>query len=183
MKTLTIMTLAGSILLLASGSVAAQTKTIQGSSESATATIEAIEKSTRMLTIKDANGIYETMKVPADVTRFDALKVGDRITVRYYDNVVVRLKKPNEPAIDVQTAGVTPTAGAKPGGTAATQQTVTVTITAIDPKVPSITVKGPNGYVYSRKVEDKTALAKVKVGDKLDVTWTEALLISVDPAK
>jgi len=184
MKTFKTMALAGAILILAgASSAAAQTKTLQGASESATATIEAIEKNTRMLTIKNADGIYETMKVPADVSRFDALKVGDRITVRYYDNVVVRLKKPNEPAIDVQGGSATPAAGAKPGGTVATQQTVTVTITAIDPKVPSITVKGPNGYVYSRKVEDKNALSKVKVGDKLDVTWTEAMLISVEPAK
>ena len=183
MKTLKTMALAGSILMLAGGSAAAQIKTLQGASETATATIEAIEKSTRTLTIKDSKGIYEEMKVPADVTRFDALKVGDKITARYYDNVVIRLKKPNEAAIDLKSAGVTPAAGAKPGGTAATQQTVTVTITAIDPKVPSITVKGPNGYLYSRKVEDKDALAKVKVGDMLDITWTEAMLISVEPAK
>jgi hypothetical protein len=58
-----------------------------------------------------------------------------------------------------------------------------VTITAVDPKVRSITVKGPNGYNYSRKVEDKKAFDQLKVGDQLDLTWTEAMLISVDPPK
>jgi hypothetical protein len=117
------------------------------------------------------------------MTRFSSLKVGDKITARYYDNVVVRLKKPGEAAIDVDAAALTPTATQKAGATAATQRTITATITAIDPKVPSITVKGPNGWTYSRKVVDKKALGQVKVGDKLDITWTNAMLISVDPAK
>jgi hypothetical protein len=29
-------------------------------------------------------------------------------------------------------------------------------------------------------VEDKKALAKVKVGDKVDITWTAATLVSFD---
>ena len=70
-----------------------------------------------------------------------------------------------------------------PAATAASQRTLTVSVEAIDPKVPSITVKGPNGWTYSRKVDGPKALAQVKVGDKLDITWTEAVLISVDPAK
>ncbi len=183
MKALNTMALAGSVLLLTGGAATAQTKTIEGDSVTATATIEAIEKSSRTLTIKDEKGNYEVMEVPASVTRFDALKVGDRITARYYDNVVVTLKKPGEAAINVDRSALTPTPGEKPGGTAARQQTLTVTITAIDPNLPSLTVKGPNGYVYTRKITDKKALAQVKVGDKLDITWTAALLVSVEPAK
>ena len=58
-----------------------------------------------------------------------------------------------------------------------------MTITAIDPNVPSITVKSANGWTYSRRVDDKKALEKVKVGDQLDITWNDAVLISVTPAK
>jgi hypothetical protein len=32
-------------------------------------------------------------------------------------------------------------------------------------------------------VDDKKALEKVKVGDQLDITWNDAVLISVTPAK
>ena len=56
-------------------------------------------------------------------------------------------------------------------------------ITAIDMKVPSITFTGPNNWKYSSKVEDKAALSKVKVGDKVDIVWTEAVMISLDSAK
>ena len=31
-------------------------------------------------------------------------------------------------------------------------------------------------------MQDKAALAKVKVGDKVDIVWTEAMLVSSSPA-
>ena len=54
------------------------------------------------------------------------------------------------------------------------------TITAIDPKVPSISFTGPNGWAYSTRVEEKNNLDKVKVGDKVDITWTSAALIAFE---
>jgi len=184
MKTFTTMILAATGLLLAGGSAYAQlTKTIQGETVTMSGTIESIEQATRQVTIKNANGQYETIVAPREMERFSALKVGDKVTARYYDNVVVRLKKPGEAAVDVDTAALTANAQQKAGATASTQRTVTVTITAIDPKVPSMTVTGPNGWVYSRKIADKKALGQVKVGDRLDVTWTDAVLIAVESAK
>ena len=70
-----------------------------------------------------------------------------------------------------------------PGGTRATQRTVTATITAIDPKTPTITFTGPNGWKYTSKVQDKAVLSSAKVGDKVDVVWTEAALISIEAPK
>ena len=115
--------------------------------------------------------------------RFSELKVGDRITARYYENVVIRLKQPGEPAVDLDSAALTRSEGKTPAGTAATQRTITVTVTAMNPKTSSVTVNGPNGYAYSRRVADKKTFAQLKVGDRLDMTWTDALLISVDPPK
>jgi len=183
MKNISIVVLAGLVLMAAPRMVSAQVKTIPEESITATAVIEAIEAKTRTLTIRNEDGTVETMAVPSEVERFRALKVGDKITVTYYSSLIVRLKKPGEAAIDVDQPALTPSAGSKPGGTIANQRTLTVTITAIDPTVPSITVKGPNGWTYSRKVNDKKALAQVKVGDKLDLTWNDAVLISVAPAK
>ena len=173
----------GSILVAAPGAIGAQVKTIPVETITATATIEAIEKDTRTLTVRNEDGTVETMRVPPEVTRFSSLEVGDKITARYYSSLIVRLKKPGEAAVDVENAALTPSTGSRPGGTVANQRTITATITAIDPNVPSITVKGPNGWTYSRKVTDKKALAQVKVGDKLDITWTDAVLIAVTPAK
>jgi len=106
--------------------------------------------------------------------------VGDKVKANYYENVVVRLKAPGEKDVDTATGAVTPGSGTSPSGTVAAQRAITATITAVDPKVPSITFTGPNGWSYSSHVEDKAALAKVKVGDKVDITWTTAALVSID---
>jgi len=82
------------------GSAIAQTesvtKTLTGEMKTITATIEAIEKATRSATLKQENGEYATITAPAEVAKFDAMKVGDKVTVKYYDNVVLRLKAPGE---------------------------------------------------------------------------------------
>jgi Cu/Ag efflux protein CusF len=155
-------------------------KTITGETSVSTATVEAIEKSTRQVTLKDDDGTYEVLYVPSSVKRFDSLKVGDKVKARYYENVVFRLKAPGEKDVDTSTGGVTPAGGEKPKGTIASQRSITATITKIDPNVPSITFTGPNGWTYSSRVQDKKALAKVKEGDKVDITWTNAAIVSFD---
>jgi hypothetical protein len=159
------------------------TKTLTGDQKTVTATVEAIERNTRTMTLKEQNGEYTEISVPDDVKRFDTWKVGDKITARYYDNIVLRLKPPGEKAQDTYNSARTPGTGAKAGGTAATQRTITATITEIDPKVPSIKFSGPNGWTYSSRVEDTEALKQVKVGDRLDITWTMAVLISAEALK
>jgi len=164
-------------VLTLSVSLAAQTKTLTGPTQTVTGTIEAIEKSSRQIYLKKPDGNTEVVYVPQEVKRFDALKIGDKITAHYYENVVLRVQPPGSKPVDEASRAVTPGAS---GGTAARQRTITATISAIDPKVPSISFTGPRGWNYSTKVEDKAALAKVKVGDKVDITWTEAMLVSID---
>jgi Cu/Ag efflux protein CusF len=120
--------------------------------------------------------------VPRDVKRFDTLKIGDKITARYYENMVLQLKAPGQKSVDTENAAVTK-ADSKNAGTVAHQRTITATITEIDQKVPSITFTGPNNWTYSSRVQDKDALAKVKVGDKVDITWTTAMIVSIEEAK
>jgi hypothetical protein len=173
----------GMAVALAAGTSSGQvSKTMTGDTRTVSATVEAIEQSRRQLTLKNEDGHYEVLTVPSRVKRFDTLKVGDKVKVRYYENVVFRLKAPGEQDADASTAGVTPAGGEKPAGTVASQRTITATITDIDPKTPSITFKGPNGWTYSTHVHDKDALAKVKVGDKVVVTWTAAALVSFEEA-
>jgi hypothetical protein len=181
--------LTGTVLVLAAvvslaATARAQTKVIPGEEKTATATVEAIEASTRTLTLKGQEGNYVTLTVPPSVKKFDQIKVGDTLTAKYYDSLILRLKPEGEKATDTIAGDVTPTAGSrKPAGTMGAQRTITATITAIDPTVPTVTFSGPNNWKYTSRVEDKKALEKVKVGDRVDITWTEALLISFDETK
>jgi hypothetical protein len=170
------------MMALAAVPSAAQTKTITGETKTVTASVEAIEKATREVTVKKPDGTYDVFYFPEAIKRFDMLKVGDKITARYYENLVLRLKAPGEKAVDSSSGGVVRAEG-RPAATSSRQRTITATIAAIDPAVPSITFTGPNGWKYSSRVEDKKALEKVKVGDRLDITWTEALILSLDDGK
>ena len=148
-----------------------------------TATVEAIEAASRTVTLKKPDGTFVSTVAGPDIKRFAELKVGDKVTARYYENVVVRLKRPGEPDVASAAKATTPSEQVLPGGTKAKQMTITATITAINMDMPSITFTGPNGWKYTSKVQDKAALAKVKVGDKVDIVWTEAVLVSVEPGK
>jgi hypothetical protein len=170
--------IAAALMLPFAASAGAQTKTLQGETVTVSATVEAIEAATRTVTLKGPKGNYVDVVAPPSVTRFSEIKVGDTITAKYYENVVVRLKPAGEKSVDSTANAVTKAGGAKPGVTGADQRIITATITAIDPTVPSITFSGPNNWTYSSRVEDKKALATVKVGDKVDITWTAAMLVS-----
>jgi hypothetical protein len=163
--------------------VAAQSKTVRSEMRTESGTIEAIDAASRTVTIKKADGTFVTTVAAPDIKRFDELKPGDTINVRYYENVIIRVKQPGESEVMSGVKGTTGSEQVLPGGTRARQATVTATITAIDPATPSITFTGPNGWKYSSRVQDTEALAKVKVGDKVDIVWTEAVLVSVERGK
>lgn len=81
------------------------------------------------------------------------------------------------------TESVTRTPGTRPGGTVAQQMTATVTIEAIDASIPSVTVKTANGRRTSFRVENKKNIEGYKAGDTVELTYTQALAVSVEPPK
>jgi hypothetical protein len=146
-----------------------------------TAKIEAIEHDTRLVTLRDKDGEVETLYAGPEIKRFDELKVGDTVTFRYYESTVYKIRKPGEPpaARGPESPTVVPGKGSRPGGTASQQHTVTVTVKAIDPKAPSVTVVTESGLTSSYRVEDKKNIKDLKVGDKVEITYTEAVVINV----
>jgi hypothetical protein len=175
--------LAALFALTLSPAFAGQTKTIPGEMVTVTAKVEAIELQSRTLSLKKADGTFTTFVVPETYERFPAIKVGDTVTARYYDNIVFRKLNPGEKPTNSGSAGLNVPGGSRPNASVAAQRTITTTITAIDMKVPSITFTGPNNWVYSSKVQDVPLLKTVKVGDQVNITWTEAVSITVTAPK
>jgi hypothetical protein len=181
MKQLTAAALAAAVMLPAIA--AAQIKTLPGDTITATATVTAIQAGSRSLTLKKSDGELIQVTAPPEVKRFDEIKVGDTITAKYTENMILRVMKPGEAAVNSATGGVATGAGARPSATVTAQRSVTATITAIDSAAPSITLSGPDKKTYTAKVADREALKQVKVGDRLDITFQAAVLVSVDPPK
>lgn len=157
----------------------AQPAGAQGVIAQVTAKIVAIDPDSRIVTLQDSQGNVDSFKVGPSVTRFDALKVGDTVTFRYQESVAYAITKPGAAAGASQPATMVPTSGAKPGGTISQTLTALVTIQAIDPGTPSVTVKTQDGHTVTMLVKDKANLNGLKVGDTVQITYSQALTISV----
>ncbi len=168
------------IVLAAPGASAGQAKT-QSAVVSETFTIVAIDQTNRVVTFKDKDGLVDSIYLGPEVKRFSELKVGDRVNVKYYESVVYQIEKPGVTPVKPGVEGaIVPGKGPRPGGTASRQMTATVTILAIDMKIPSVTIKSEDGNQSSFKVEDRKNLEGLKVGDRVQITYTQALAISVE---
>ena len=172
------------LALIAPGVASGQAPITKSKTTRGTATIQAIDSSTRRITLRTKDGEEDTFRVGPDVARFDALKVGDTVSMTFVESLVVQVRKPGSstPAGTTGDAAITTAPGSRPGGTMAAQVNTTVTVKALNPAVPSITVLTADGRTVTRKIENKKNLDGVKVGDKLDITYTEALLMDVTPA-
>jgi len=172
------------LLCLAAAPLAGQQKVEQAGNISKSATIVAINHDKRMVTLKDANGNVEDFHAGPEITRFNELKVGDSVTFSYHAAVVYQVIKPGTKAAPVQSGeSVVRGQGPKPSGAVTQQRQATVTVEAIDPAVPSIKVRTADGHAMSAQVEDKKNLEGLKVGDKVTVTFTEALMVMVEAPK
>ena len=182
---------AAALCLALAPAATAQKPVTKSKSVSATATIQAIDTTTRSITLRDETGVEDTYVAGPEIKRFDELKVGDTIKMTYYESVFLQVRKAGgaagttgaKPADATLDAAVTRGTGALPGVTGSVQEKMTVTIKAIDPAVPSLTVTTPDGRTITRKIEDKKNLDGVAVGDLIDITYTRALLTSVERGK
>ena len=158
----------------------AQVKELPKQTVTVTGTVETIDQSRRAVNIKTADGKFVALDVPASAKRFDELKVGDKVGVTYNNNVLVRLKPAGEAAVDSADVGSTMGKEARPGGGASMVRTMTATISEIDKGSSSMTFVGPNQWKYSRRIVDPKVFDQVKVGDRVDITWSTELALVVE---
>ena len=149
-----------------------------------TATVEAVDLEKRIVTLKGEQGNVFDLKVGEQAKNLPQVKVGDLVTVQYYESLAFEVTKPGQAVAAGATTGVASAKpGEKPAGVAAGQVTITATVEAIDAKNHYVTLKGPDGKAKEIKVKDPKNLVNVKVGDQVAITYTEALAIEVTPAK
>ncbi|KPK93119.1 MAG: hypothetical protein AMJ94_03740 [Deltaproteobacteria bacterium SM23_61] len=163
---------------------AGKTKVVREKVVKVMATVEAVDLDKRVVSLKGPKGNVFDLKVGEQVKNLPQVKVGDQVVARYYESIAVRLMKPGEPggAAATQAVGVA-RPGERPAGVVANQVTVNATIEDISPKKTFVTLKGPGGKAVDVKVRDPKNLENVKVGDQVEITYTEAVAISVEKAK
>jgi Cu/Ag efflux protein CusF len=152
-------------------------------SATVTATVVKVDQKTREVTLKGEDGQEFSFVAGEDVQNLAQVKPGDTVTATYAEALAYEVKKGGEmvgPATVVGGGAAEP--GARPAAGIARQTTATVMITAIDAKAPSVTFKGPQGNTRTIKVMHPEKLEGVSVGDTVQLTFTEAFGIKVEPA-
>jgi hypothetical protein len=167
-------------LLVSATAAFAQERTPLSVTEAVTvkATIEAIDKENRIVTLRGPRGHLIDVKADERVKRFDELKVGDVVSATYSESIAVHVRKPGEPEPDKERVIVRPQS--RPGASIEDVRTMTVTVEEVDRSVPSVTIKDSQGRMRSYRVRDPQRLEGVNVGDKVDIYYTVALLLKVD---
>ncbi|HET7095937.1 MAG TPA: hypothetical protein VFJ68_01015 [Casimicrobiaceae bacterium] len=149
-----------------------------------TATITAIDKATRDVTLKGPQGNELTVSAGPEIKNFDQLKVGDKVDLNYVEALTLELKKGG--GLVVQRTEKAGAAGAKPGekpaGAVGRQVTVVADVVAVDPAKQVVTLKGPQRTV-DLKISDPEQFKRIAKGDQVEATYTQAVALAVMPAK
>ena len=135
-----------------------------------TGTITDIDYAAREMTLKGPKGDFETFVVDKKVQRFSEAKV----------RPPTNEEKAN-PLVVVDAAGKA-SPDAAPAAYDMRHVRAVVTIEAMDKSAQTVTVKGPRGKYYTARVKDPSRLDKVRIGDSILMTFTEATVVSLEPA-
>jgi Cu/Ag efflux protein CusF len=150
-----------------------------------TAKVIAVDPAGRTVTLLGSSGNTRTIEVGDQVRNFDQIKVGDTVHAKFTQALALELKKGAAGmAAPTEEQAITPAPppGAKPGGTVARKVTATVEVIAVDPGKQMVTLRGPKGNEVDLEVQDPKQLKNIKTGDHVQVTYVEALAISVSEA-
>lgn len=168
--------------------VAAVEATAPGKGAAATvvtvsAAVEAIDKETRVVTLKGPLGNRFRVVAGPQVKNFDQIKVGDEVVVRHLEAISLELKKGGagirERVESESTARAAP--GQRPGAADVRRVTVVADVVAVNTRAQTVTLRGPE-HTVDLRVRDPNQLKLVKVGDQVQATFTDAVAISVEPA-
>ncbi len=150
------------------------------------AIVKAVDMDKRTLTLTMPDGKERTFVIDKRVKKLGQVKPGDVVTARYHEAVSVKLNKTKVPSgVTVEGTVARDEKSVKPAGFARRQVTTTATIEKIFDDGKMVTLRMPDGSAADVQVRDKENLAKikkgeVKEGDQIEITYTQALAISVE---
>lgn len=151
-----------------------------------TATVKSVDYDNRLITLQGQDGKAMTVEASPEVKRLKEIKAGDMVVIDYTQAIAVELKKAGSASgVSVKEDVKRAKASEKPGISGQREVKSTVTIDAVDLKNNIVTFTGPQGnvnIVAIKRPQMREFLKTLKVGDKVDVTFTEAVAVSVEPA-
>jgi len=147
-----------------------------------TATVQKVDLKTRHVTLKDPDGRLFTIVAGDEVRNLPQVKQGDVLRVTYHQAVAYQVSKAgtSRPEVSATSDVSRAKVGDKPAASVKNAVTVRMTIDRIEKAKAQVALRDPDGEVTVVKVRDPSKLDQVAVGDLVDITYTEALAISVE---
>jgi hypothetical protein len=142
-----------------------------------TAKVEAVDQKTRKVTLKGEDGDSATFTAGPEVKNLDQVKVGDTLKAVLKERLTVYVKKGGDPDASATYAAAVAAApkGAKPGAMIGESYEVIASVTAIDAKTRTATLKFVDGRTKQVKVRDDVDLTRYAVGDMVVIRVSVAL--------
>jgi len=150
-----------------------------------TAVVQAIDQTTREVTLKGEDGRVFTFVAGDEVKNLSQVRVGDTVKATYTQSVAIEVKRVDggTPDMTVSATGGSAAPGEKPAAGVARTVNASAVIVAIDRTTNRVTLRGPAGNERVVQARDPKNLDNVQVGDMVYVTYTESLGLSVEPVK
>ena len=148
----------------------------------AEATVLSVNKTKRTVKVRTSDGDTVKVECGEQVKNFDQIQAKDVITMTYTEKLTVEVEGPGEPATSAEMTGSTAKPGEKPKGTVSGKVQYKANITAIDKANGTVSLKGADGREATVTPRNPANIDKVKVGDVVVFTYTEALAVSVTKA-
>ena len=145
-----------------------------------TATVKAIDKKNRVVTLQSPDGKVAKVKCGPEVRNFAQIRVGDVVKTSLLETVELFVTGNDEPAAEHVTEVGRAPLGNKPGFAAIDAVEVKATVVAIDYQTRKVTLKGPEGKVIKVTAGPQVKrLTEVNVGDSVVARLTRAVSIEV----
>jgi hypothetical protein len=151
---------------------------------SETVTVTAIDKSARMLTVKNESGDMRSIQVPAEIKTFDKVKKGDKIDIDYTESIALSMLPPGTKLSATEKEAMA--RSGKGSGMSGKQVSISAEVLEVDAANNKVIFKGPKGNARVVNVTDPEMQAKLpslKPGQVVQFTYTEAVAVSLQPHK
>jgi hypothetical protein len=151
----------------------------------ATAIVETVDMQARAVLLRGETGELVTVKVPPGVRNLPQLRPGDRVMMNVVSTVAARIARPGEPLPQSTASAARSERGERPGGLFVENRRMRVKIEGVDVASNSVAFIGEDRVprrVTLQQPAMRAMLPSLKVGDEVDVTFTEAVSLRTLPA-
>ena len=148
------------------------------------ARVTRVDVPARIVDLELGDGRVFTVVAGSEVRNLAALKPGDVVNVAYIESLVLQLRKNGAAVVTrTETQDLKRAApGSTPGAVAQKQESIVADVLAVNAATGDVTLRGPERTVALR-IRDPRQLALIQPGDQVEATFTEAIAVSVDPAR